>query len=635
MAQHPFASEVDLIFKKILTEYSSGVDRPLKQDKNDQSETLEHEIDTKAENAAIVAFLTSSCACGHECQKLFSYDELLEVRAKFRMLSISEKNSVVIALLSSFSRHSEQACSARSKTSRIRQKFEYQINIDRPVCRDAFLFYYGETPKRLKRLQKKFFEGGLQPTIHGNTNRVSNNACSELDRENVKSFISSFAHVQGLPDPGRDIRKGKGRLRILLPSLMSYKSIYAEYEESISKNKMNPVSYCTFIDIWKKDFAHICFNAPRTDLCMTCENFKKQLHRATAALDEEKEKEQARIYQEALDHLKHVSKERAYYKANIEVAKRNYENIALSEKSSVTRPVANSRDMLMHYSWDFAQQLFYPFEDQQVGPIYFKIPRRAQLFGVCCEGIPSQVNYLIDEADFLEKNANMVISLLDHFFSNHGLGEKTVYLTADNCVGQNKNNALMQYLMYRTLAGLHSNVEMSFLVVGHTKFSPDAYFGLTKQSYRRSKVYTYEQLVSVIEKSCLNGHNRCQRYLGDVHSDNVVYRDWSTWLSNYFKMIPGITNYHYFKMNSNDRGVIFLKEEVDSDETKFKLLKKEFCCDFENQPKGIPQQLIPSVLSPERQWYLYDKIRIHIPNEIDKDDTCPKPKIAKPKNNGF
>ncbi len=78
----------------------------------------------------------------------------------------------------------------------------------------------------------------------------------------------------------------------------------------------------------------------------------------------------------------------------------------------------------MHYSWDFAQQVHYPYEDQQVGPIYFKTPRRAQLFGVCCEGMPGQVNYLLDEANVLDKSANTVISLLDHYFAHYGLGEK-------------------------------------------------------------------------------------------------------------------------------------------------------------------------------------------------------------------
>ena len=170
--------------------------------------------------------------------------------------------------------------------------------------------------------------------------------------------------------------------------------------------------------------------------------------------------------------------------------------IAVSEykqqHNSMTKQ-PNSNDILMSYSWDFAQQLQYPFEDQQVGPIYFKTPRRAQLFGVCCEGNDRQINYLIDESDFLEKNANMVISLLDHFFKYYGFCEKSVYLTADNCVGQNKNNALIQYLMYRTLSGLHTKIEMSFLVVGHTKFSPDSHFGLIKQRYRNSSVYTYDQ----------------------------------------------------------------------------------------------------------------------------------------------
>ena len=121
-------------------------------------------------------------------------------------------------------------------------------------------------------------------------------------------------------------------------------------------------------------------------------------------------------------------------------------------------------------------------------PIYFKTPRRAHLFGVCTEGIPRQVNYLIDEADFLEKNSNVVISLLDHFFENYSLGEVHAYLTADNCVAQNKNNALLHYLLYRILVGLHDRITLSFMLVGHTKFAPDGYFGLIKYRYRRSSV---------------------------------------------------------------------------------------------------------------------------------------------------
>ena len=73
--------------------------------------------------------------------------------------------------------------------------------------------------------------------------------------------------------------------------------------------------------------------------------------------------------------------------------------------------------------------------------MYFKTARKCAVFGICCEGIPRQV---IDEASDVGKGANTVISFLHHFFQHHSLGEVDVGLHADNCVGQNKNNAVLQ-----------------------------------------------------------------------------------------------------------------------------------------------------------------------------------------------
>ena len=104
-------------------------------------------------------------------------------------------------------------------------------------------------------------------------------------------------------------------------------------------------------------------------------------------------------------------------------------------------PLTN--DLTVHYSFDFAQQVHYPSDPHQPGPIYFLTPRKCGIFGVCCEAIPRQINYLIDEAIDVGKGANTVVSLLHHFCETHGLGEKHVHLHADNCVGQNKNNTMM------------------------------------------------------------------------------------------------------------------------------------------------------------------------------------------------
>lgn len=63
------------------------------------------------------------------------------------------------------------------------------------------------------------------------------------------------------------------------------------------------------------------------------------------------------------------------------------------------------------------------------------------------------MNYLIDEASDVGKGANTVISFLHHFFQHHSLGEVDVGLHADNCVGQNKNNAVLQVRSFTYIYG--------------------------------------------------------------------------------------------------------------------------------------------------------------------------------------
>ena len=57
------------------------------------------------------------------------------------------------------------------------------------------------------------------------------------------------------------------------------------------------------------------------------------------------------------------------------------------------------------------------------------------MFGVNCEALPRQVNFLTYEAGECGKGANNVVSRLHYFLETHGLGEKVVFLHADNCTG--------------------------------------------------------------------------------------------------------------------------------------------------------------------------------------------------------
>ena len=51
------------------------------------------------------------------------------------------------------------------------------------------------------------------------------------------------------------------------------------------------------------------------------------------------------------------------------------------------------------------------------------------------------------------------------------------------------------------MRGLHKSIKISFMVVGHTKFSPDWCFGLLKKRFRLTKVNTLDDLVQVVQTS--------------------------------------------------------------------------------------------------------------------------------------
>ena len=118
---------------------------------------------------------------------------------------------------------------------------------------------------------------------------------------------------------------------------------------------------------------------------------------------------------------------------------------------------------------------------------------------------------------------------MHYHLETHGLGEKVVYQHADNCTGQNKNNAMIHYLAWRAATNRHTSLTLSFLVVGHTKFSPDWSFGLFKRLFRRTKVDSMKTLAQVINDSA--ECNFAQLVTREDGSTVVPTYDWSSFFA--------------------------------------------------------------------------------------------------------
>ena len=271
-----------------------------------------------------------------------------------------------------------------------------------------------------------------------------------------------------------------------------------------------------------------------------------------------------------------------------------------------------------HYTFDFAEQLHLPHHSRQVGPMYFKVGRKVQLFGICCDSNNTQVNYLVDESETIGQNgtkshgANSVVSMLDHYFSTHSLKESICYCHADNCVGQNKNRFVIGYFAWRALTGKHTQIHLSFMEVGHTRCLVDGHFGLIKKSYRRMDCDALEHLVEATRR--LTVHNIPQLFTWQ-------WRNWESLVDPLFKPIPQIRKYHHFRFDASNPGKVYIKEHTNSTEREISIFKKGITA-AKVQKAKLPSAIFPAGLTWERQEYLYKEVRPYVKSEY-QDITCP------------
>lgn len=355
-----------------------------------------------------------------------------------------------------------------------------------------------------------------------------------------------------------------------------------------------------------------------TDLCWKCQQNNTRIF-CSANLSEE---EKSTILLQQQQHLSIVDAERIHYNDLVAASKSTLRTLGITELQTT---LPNSRDLEVHYSFDFAQQVHLPSNAAQPGPMYFLTPRKCGIFGVCCEGIPQQVNFLIDEGVNVSKDSVGVISYLHYFFATYGLGEQRVQLHCDNCSGQNKNNYVLWYLAWRVLKGLHTEVSISFMPAGHTKFAPDWCFGLLKKAFRRSEVSCLEDLCSVVKESTACSHVNIPQLVGQEDGKVFVNTyDWHSFLTPAFKRISGILQYAHFHLTAAKPGMLFYKTSLYEEEQSCMLLKN--ADSFEAMP-DMPQALPSPGLSKERQAYLYNHIREFV-REEKRDIMCPCPSTS-------
>ena len=213
----------------------------------------------------------------------------------------------------------------------------------------------------------------------------------------------NYSQREGLSLPGRVPGCKSFRIK-LLPTSTTKAELRRSYKEAAEAAGFTVVGYTKFVQTWNEFLPFIKIMQPSTDLCHTCQKNTEKISGRAGASEEDK----IAAVEAHSDHLRKAKREREIYNSAVDNSKDFLKGHSTVSLLSPSQPC--SLQGTVHYSFDYAQQVHYPTNPQQPGPIYFKTPRKCGIFGICCESIPRQINYFIAESVATGKGANATIS---------------------------------------------------------------------------------------------------------------------------------------------------------------------------------------------------------------------------------
>ena len=397
---------------------------------------------------------------------------------------------------------------------------------------------------------------------HGNAGRTSNSSKTSL----MEDFLS-FVDINSQPN-GRSA-DSSGPTFYFLPKFSTIQTPKAgspNYEDRLSrsvvgefnraqreagKNECSNGSSHNWLQKYRPKHA-ICPH--QQDYCDTCAQHNSEmkakqttlnrLRQATASSPEELEKlddEIKAIRQTNENHRKEANDSHHYYTDVKKKCTAKWDRIVeLEAKSDLSSDEHDELEVLKRsfslvLAVDYQMSKLVPYWGQspQPGSTYYLQKLSHDIFGVVNHATNDSTVYLLDER-VGPKNTDHTISYLTHYISRLPSWIRRVHVFMDNTCATNKNWYTMAWALEMVRQKRLEFIRISFLIAGHTKFSPDLVFAKIAQTYNRSDVFCTEDLKQVIAA-----------HAEVVVDEGEIVHDWRTNLTKYSKL-PGIRSLHDF-----------------------------------------------------------------------------------------
>ena len=248
-------------------------------------------------------------------------------------------------------------------------------------------------------------------------------------------------------------------------------------------------------------------------------------------------------------------------------------------------------------TFDYAQNLGLPyFGDEQPGDTRYYSPLNLCVFGVANNASPKNHlhGYLCHEGEGKKGGVNVPSMVMNHMQtylmpsgfnprSNNCLTNKITF-AADNCTGQNKNNAVIRLANLLVEGGYFATAEVAFLVKGHTKNSCDRSFNLMKQHFHGKNACAKEMALKVLNKSSDATMVDCTP---------SIFKDCDTLLDKLCKKCPPSTimKSHLFAVHQSDPTIVTAKAAANYENA----IKMQLAKDAREAPMRIALSMPPFI----------------------------------------
>ncbi len=108
------------------------------------------------------------------------------------------------------------------------------------------------------------------------------------------------------------------------------------------------------------------------------------------------------------------------------------------------------------------------------------------------------------------------------------------------------------------MVGLSQSISLSFMIVGHTKFSPDSCFGLLNQKFRKTIVNKLQDIADVVTQSAVCNEVEVVGWEDGV--SKIPTYDWQSYFAVHLNKVIG---YQHFNFNNNNIGTVSCREVSD------------------------------------------------------------------------